>query len=93
MKYYTANRPRERFQPHPLQSAALGLHGRDLGGGHFRREQFVNANAKAARNLFQRFQAGVVLNPKFVKLKQLVADTAGFRRRLLSPAMRFTERD
>ena len=53
----------------------------------------MDADTKAPRNLFQRFQAGVILDAKLVELKQFVADTAGFRRLLLSPTMRFTERD
>lgn len=43
----------------------------------------MKLDAKAARNLFEGLQAGVVLDAQFVELKELLSDTAPLRRLLL----------
>lgn len=48
-------------------------------------QQLVQFEAKSMRNLLQRQQTGIRLNPKLVKLVELVADTAGFGGLLLCP--------
>ena len=81
------------FSPISAQkSAALALQGRDFGSGQFRREQFVDTNAKATRNLFEGFQTGVVLYPKLLKLEELLTDATSFRRLFLRPAKAFPQR-
>ena len=45
----------------------------------------MNAQPKTPGDLFQRQQTGVLLDPKLVKLIQLVPDAAGLRRPFLRP--------
>jgi len=54
-------------------------------------EQFVKFHSVTTGNLFKREKAGIVLNPKLVKLIELVAYTALFGCRLLRPATGFSQ--
>lgn len=75
----------EGILPHcvpPALPLLAGL-GRSLKAARF--QQLVQFKAKSMRNLLQRQQTGIRLNPKLVKLVELVADTAGFGGLLLCP--------
>ncbi len=52
----------------------------------------MDFNAESARDFFQRQQPRIALDSKLVKLKQLLADAADFRRLLLGPAALGSER-
>jgi hypothetical protein len=49
-------------------------------------EQLVNAQPKALGNSFKRMQTRVLLNPKLVKLIQLIPNAAGFSGFFLCPS-------
>ena len=54
-------------------------------------EQFVKFQSVTTGNLFKGDKAGIVLNPKLVKLVELVADTTLFGGLLLRPATGFSQ--
>lgn len=57
----------------------------------FEQKQVVNLNSETLGDFFQRQQAGILLNPEFVKLVKAKAEFTGFCRLLLGPAKGFPE--
>lgn len=74
---------RKPFSPRAAGDSPVGGFWAGLKAVRF--QQLVRFKPKSMRNLLQRQQTGIRLNPKLVKLIKLVADTAGFGSLLLCP--------